>query len=86
MGWRYDVRRSQPFCASPSVTNSFFRITAQLIGPHTKDATDGPSLQDMDLVVGPNRNQFASFTWPDLAAIAPWLEPTKKIDGPGLGN
>lgn len=62
------------------------RITAQILGPHTKEAfTDFP-LQDRDLVEGPNRSQYASFTWADLSAIAPWLDISKKIDGPGLGN
>jgi len=61
-------------------------ITAQLIGPHTKDSADGPRFQDTDLVSGPGRSQFASFTWADLSAISPWLELTKKITGPGLGN
>lgn len=63
------------------------RLTAQLVGPKTKELfNDGPRLQDLDLVVGPGRSQFASFTWADLAAVAPWLELTKHIDGPGLGN
>lgn len=63
------------------------RLTAQLIGPQTKEAfTDGPPLQDMDLLVGAGRGQYASFSWSDLAAIAPWLELTKRIDGPGLGH
>ncbi|KAI0082367.1 hypothetical protein K474DRAFT_1702890 [Panus rudis PR-1116 ss-1] len=62
-------------------------LTAQLIGPHTREAfTDGPRFQDMDLVAGAGRSQYASFTWADLAAISPWLELTKKIDGPGLGH
>ncbi len=61
------------------------RLTAQIIGPHTKEAfTDGPRLQDWDLVTGSNRGQYASLTWADLSAIAPWLDVTK-IDGPGLG-
>ncbi|PSR93757.1 hypothetical protein PHLCEN_2v4652 [Hermanssonia centrifuga] len=60
-------------------------LTAQIIGPHTKEAfTDGPRLQDWDLVTGSNRGQYASLTWADLSAIAPWLDVTK-IDGPGLG-
>ncbi|KAJ3484105.1 hypothetical protein NLI96_g5852 [Meripilus lineatus] len=62
-------------------------ITAQLVGPRTKEPfTEGPRLQDLDLVNGPNRVQFASFNFNDLEAIAPWLELTKKIEGPGLGN
>ena len=43
-------------------------------------------LQDWDLIDGPGRTQFCSFTWIDLAAVAPWLEIPKKIDGAGLGN
>ncbi|KAK7061946.1 hypothetical protein R3P38DRAFT_2493671 [Favolaschia claudopus] len=33
------------------------------------------------------RQQYASFAWEDLWAVAPWLEEkiTKQIDGPGLG-
>ncbi|THH30697.1 hypothetical protein EUX98_g3509 [Antrodiella citrinella] len=62
-------------------------ITAQLIGDKIHEPfLEVPRLQDMDLIVGPGRTQFASFTWADLAAIAPWLELTKRIDGPGLGN
>ncbi|KAL7282564.1 hypothetical protein ACG7TL_004035 [Trametes sanguinea] len=62
-------------------------VTAQLIGPHTKEPVgDGPPLQDLDLLVGTGRNQYASLTWTDLAAIAPWLELTQKINGPGLGH
>jgi len=62
-------------------------LTAQLVGPKTYESfNDGPRLQDMDLLVGPGRTQFASFTWADLAAVAPWLELKKRIDGPGLGN
>lgn len=65
------------------------RLTAQLIGPQThKSFLEGPALQDLDLVVGPGRNQYASFTWEDFIAIAPWMEEsiTKKIVGPGLGH
>jgi hypothetical protein len=66
-----------------------YRLTAQLIGPHThKNFFEGPMLQDVDLVVGLGRNQYASFTWEDFMAIAPWMEEkvTKIIFGPGLGN
>jgi hypothetical protein len=71
-----------------SISYSFVlpRITAQLIGPRTKEPTTHLPLQDWDLVEGSGRSQYASFTWADLAAIAPWLEIPKKIDGPGLGN
>jgi hypothetical protein len=51
-------------------------IVAQLLGPPRHAS---PRL---------GRQQYASFTWSDLWAIAPWLEEriTKKIDGPGLGH
>ncbi|KAI0650530.1 hypothetical protein C8Q79DRAFT_900470 [Trametes meyenii] len=62
-------------------------ITAQLIGPQTKEPVgDDPPLQDLDLMVGAGRSQYASLTWADLQAIAPWLEFTQKISGPGLGH
>ncbi|KAI0353047.1 hypothetical protein OH77DRAFT_1497540 [Trametes cingulata] len=62
-------------------------ITAQLIGPQTKEPLgDGPPLQDLDLLVGAGRSQYASLTWADLTAIAPWLEFAQKITGPGLGH
>jgi hypothetical protein len=54
-----------------------FRITAQLLS----------SSRDVD-----NRSfgtqQYASFDWNDLWAIAPWMQEiiTKKINGAGLGN
>ena len=65
---------------------SFSRITAQVLGPHTKEHfAAGPPYQDWDLVVGSGRSQYASFTWADLVAVAPWLD-VKMIDGPGLGH
>ncbi|KAF5387659.1 hypothetical protein D9615_000596 [Tricholomella constricta] len=63
-------------------------LIAQIVGPHTHELSgDWLPLQDLDLVVGPGRNQYASFTWVDLWAIAPWMEDriTKKIQGQGLG-
>lgn len=81
------IQHSTIYLRLATVTKLAFRLTAQLIGPRTKEQfTDGPRLQDLDLVNGHNRGQYASFTWADLAAIAPWLELTKKIDGPGLAN
>jgi hypothetical protein len=65
------------------------RLTAQLIGPHThRNFVGGPALHDVDLVVGQGRSQYASFSWEDFKAIAPWMEEkiTKIIFGPGLGN
>lgn len=98
MGWWSDVgpcfSRGRLVLAYPlhhvvGVHISPSRLTAQLVGPKTKESfNDGPRLQDMDLVVGPGRSSFASFTWADLDAVAPWMnaELTKRIDGPGLGN
>ncbi|KAL0580077.1 hypothetical protein V5O48_001936 [Marasmius crinis-equi] len=61
-------------------------IMTQLCGPRPREASE--TLQDLDLVTGPGRRQFASFTWSDLQAIAPWMEEVikRRIDGPGLGN
>ncbi|KAH9948409.1 hypothetical protein B0H21DRAFT_847298 [Amylocystis lapponica] len=62
-------------------------LIAQLVGPHTKERfIEGPALQDRDLVVGGGRSQYASFTFEDLGAIAPWLEITNHIEGAGLGH
>ncbi|KAJ3537464.1 hypothetical protein NM688_g6684 [Phlebia brevispora] len=62
-------------------------ITAQILGTRTKEAgSPFIPLQDRDLIEGPNRSQYAAFTFADLDAIAPWLEFKSKIDGPGLGN
>lgn len=63
------------FCSGWRLT--LRRVIAQIIGasPHT----DGTA---------PVRQQYASFSWCDLWAIAPWLEEriTKRIDGAGLGH
>jgi hypothetical protein len=64
------------------------RLTAQITNTQTSlPWGDGPFLQDLDLVVGFGRSQYASFTWADLDCIAPWMKDlvTKRIDGPGLG-
>ncbi|KAH9977651.1 hypothetical protein BGW80DRAFT_767176 [Lactifluus volemus] len=63
-------------------------LTAQITSPQTSMPWgDGPFLQDLDLVVGFGRSQYASFTWADLDCIAPWMKDliTRRIDGPGLG-
>lgn len=54
-----------------------FRITAQLLS-WTCDADNGRS----------GTQQYASFDWNDLWAIAPWMQEiiTKKVTGAGLGN
>ncbi|KAJ7639058.1 hypothetical protein FB45DRAFT_739716 [Roridomyces roridus] len=59
-------------------------VVAQIRGP---DVSAYPAL-DEELIVGPGRQHYASFTWEDLFTIAPWLKDsvTKQIDGPGLGN
>jgi hypothetical protein len=65
------------------------RITAQILGPNIHSPnSEWAHLEDLGLVVGLGRSRYASFSWPDLWAIAPWIEDriTKKIDGPGLGN
>lgn len=44
--------------------------------------------EDEELLFGqPGRSQFASLTWADLWALAPWMAEkiTKCIEGPGLG-
>ncbi|KAN0132568.1 hypothetical protein V8E53_009584 [Lactarius tabidus] len=63
-------------------------LTAQITSPQTSMPWGEPFLQDLDLVVGFGRSQYASFTWADLDCIAPWMKDllTKRIDGPGLGN
>ena len=43
-------------------------------------------MHNEDFVVDMGRGHFASFTWADLDAIAPWLELTARVDGPGLGH
>lgn len=65
------------------------RLTAQLIGPFThENFLEGPPLQDMDLIAGMRRSQYASFCLEDFRTIAPWMENklNKIIYGPGLGN
>jgi hypothetical protein len=54
-----------------------FRITAQLLS-WTRDADSGRF----------GTQQYASFDWNDLWAIAPWMQEiiTKKVTGAGLGN
>lgn len=75
LGGKHDVRHKSHILVK--LFNPSIRIIAQLLGPSC-DA-DSPLL---------GRQQYASFTWSDLWAIAPWLEEriTKKIDGPGLGH
>lgn len=63
------------------------RLTAQLVGPFTHESyIDGPPLQDMDLIAGQGRNQYASLSWEDVRTIAPWLDISKIIYGLGLGT
>ncbi|THH11905.1 hypothetical protein EW145_g329 [Phellinidium pouzarii] len=63
-------------------------LTAQLVTPQTRTHSgELPVLQDLDLVLGPGRSHYMSFTWADLDAIAPWMREriVKRIDGQGLG-
>ncbi|KAJ7721188.1 hypothetical protein DFH07DRAFT_303044 [Mycena maculata] len=63
-------------------------IVAQILGQGIDDVSNsGAPLQDHDLIAGSGRHQYASLTWDDFRAIAPWLEEkiTRRIDGPGLG-
>lgn len=89
MDWAHDVSTILPPILSDGSAHFILRITAQLVGPRTKERepfADSEPLQDMDLVTGPGRAQYASLTWADLEVLAPWLEITNKIDGPGLGH
>lgn len=62
-------------------------LTAQLLNPQTKQHfDDSVPLEDLDLVIGHGRTQYASLSWPDLTAIAPWVELTGMINGQGLGH
>jgi hypothetical protein len=61
------------------------------MGPLTKlvEFGDGDfEDRDLRLIVGAGRRQYASLTWQDLWALAPWMRATitKTIDGLGLGN
>lgn len=72
----------------PHVDTPTCRIVAQVVGPRTKRRyPDGPVSEDLQLVVGPGRAQYASLSWADLDAVAPWMHSliTLRMDGPGLG-
>ncbi|KLO19939.1 hypothetical protein SCHPADRAFT_817392 [Schizopora paradoxa] len=60
-------------------------LTAQLISENTRHHA---IQQEHDIVNGPGLSSYASFTWVDLEAIAPWMSDliTKRIDGQGLGH
>ena len=62
------------------------RLVAQLIGANTKLPFGAPLQLDQELVDGISRSHYASLTFEDLKAIAPWVEPTKWIVGAGLGH
>jgi len=61
-------------------------VTARLQPPDAPESADGRR-QGLELLGGLNHAQFASFTWQDFLAIAPWIEKeiTKCIYGQGLG-
>lgn len=90
MGWWLDVSCAGSRLGSAELTTTrVVRLIAQITSPQTSMPWgDGPFLQDLDLVVGFGRSQYASFTWADLDCIAPWMKDliTRRIDGPGLGN
>ena len=66
-------------------------IVAQLVTPgmqtHELPNHNAHIDEDFDLVVGRGRGHYASFTWADFDAIAPWMNDriVKRIDGQGLG-
>lgn len=90
MGRWAHVSVQAPFEVDHSVADLvLLRLTAQITSTQTSMPWgDGPFLQDLDLVVGFGRSQYASFTWADLDCIGPWMKDlvTKRIDGPGLGG
>lgn len=88
VGGLMSVQRSSLIPTTLLLIRCFLRLTAQITNSQTSMPWgDGPFLQDLDLVVGFGRSQYASFTWADLDCIAPWMKDlvTKRIDGPGLG-
>ncbi|KIJ56952.1 hypothetical protein M422DRAFT_773686 [Sphaerobolus stellatus SS14] len=58
-------------------------LVAQLLNRSMAD----PAEEELDLVLGPGHAQYASLTWLDLWAFAPWMAEklVRCIDGPGLG-
>ena len=82
MGWRANV--CQTYSAFHLSSDFFRRVTVQLHPAY------GPTAHDLQGLESPgaiNHAQFASFTWHDFLAIAPWMEKriTKCIYGQGLG-
>lgn len=63
-------------------------VTAQITGGIEDSVDNDLPLRDLDLLIGPGHNRFASFVFQDFLSIAPWMEDriTKFIQGPGLGN
>lgn len=59
-------------------------LVAQLIDPTN---LAGPDKAEETLLLSSNHLHYASLTWPDLWALAPWMvdKIVKCIDGPGLG-
>ncbi|KIJ69954.1 hypothetical protein HYDPIDRAFT_104624 [Hydnomerulius pinastri MD-312] len=62
-------------------------IAAQLHAPGARELGTARGLPELDLMDDIGHSQFASFTWQDFLAIAPWMEErvTKFIHGQGLG-
>lgn len=45
--------------------------------------------QDADLINGPGRSQYASFTFADFDVLAPWMKEDyirQRVFGQGLGH
>ena len=63
------------YCLYFCLSYLFCRIVTQIRGP-------APGTNNLFL----GRHQYASFTWDDLWATAPWMEErvSEKINGPGL--
>ncbi|KAF9226694.1 hypothetical protein BS17DRAFT_696817 [Gyrodon lividus] len=62
-------------------------VTVQLRGLNAREFETAHGLQELELMDGIGHSQFASFTWQDVLAIAPWIEEriTMFIHGQGLG-
>ncbi|KAH7887534.1 hypothetical protein F5I97DRAFT_1806379 [Phlebopus sp. FC_14] len=62
-------------------------VTAQLHAPTARELATTHGLQDLELLDGMGNSQFASFTWQDFLAIAPWMKEriSQFIRGQGLG-
>lgn len=83
MGWRSDVCQTH---STIYLSLIFRRVTVQL-HPSDPHGSTAHGIQGFELFGGIDHAQFASFTWQDFLAIAPWMEEeiTMCIYGQGLG-